>query len=117
MKTKYLLFLMLLTFKLPAFAQNKIVEYCEVNCETKAFSHNNEMIIVKLVIGKVDSLFSFKDSKFKLQLQKVTSFDNRPDVLNYMTLIGCSLVSTANDQRFYFKKEFDLSELATTNNH
>lgn len=114
MKTKLLLLLLLSAFKLTTFAQNKVVKYCVVQAEPKAFSRDWEIVTVKLSMGKVDSLFNFKTPNMKNQLQKVTSFDNRPDVLNYMSSIGWSLVTISAGDRFYFKKEFDPSELSST---
>ena len=116
MKTKLLLLLFLIAFKLPAFAQNKVVKYCEVigyNGET----FNREKSKFLLSIGIVDSLFSSKDTNLKVQLQKVNSLKTSSDVLNYMSSIGWTLVTISVGDRFYFKKEFDPSELTTISNH
>lgn len=116
MKTKLLLLLFLLAFKLPAFAQNKVVKYCEVTSVETGLSPNNHNAKTIIVMGSIDSLFSFKNPDIKIQLQKVNSIRNRTDLLNYMSYIGWTLIHVQSDQ-FYFKKEFDPLELATTNNH
>ncbi len=116
MKTKLLLLLFLSAFKLTTFAQNKVVKYCEV----EIFGYNSENLKTKITIGKVDSLFSIRNSNLADQFQKVNSLKTVPDVLNYMALIGWSLFgntasgSRAEDKFFYFKKEFDPSELNST---
>ncbi len=120
MKKKWLILFTSVYFSTYSFAQNKITKYCEVVTFEKGFSAGN--IVTTISTGKVDSLFLPKDASLKSQLQKVTSFKNAPDVLNYMGLLGWSLVSTTSistsgTNRFYFKKEFDPSELLTTKNH
>ena len=66
-------------------------------------------------LGKVDSLFSFKNIFTKENLNKVISFRTVPDALNYMASLGWTLTTSTVDhsylQKFYFKREFDRSEL------
>ncbi len=117
MKIKYLLLLFFVAFKLPAFAQNKIVKYCEVVTSERGFSAGN--IVVTFSIGKIDSLFSPKDPNIKSQLQKLTTFKTASDILNYMSSIGWSFINvtsiaTSGSNRYYFKREFDSSELNAT---
>lgn len=116
MKTKLLLLLFLFAFKLTTFAQNKVIKYCEVLIYRNGF---NTIGKVKISTGKVDSLFSIKDNNLKIELQKVDILKTVPDVLNYMSSIGWSLVTlaTTGDYTLYFKREFDPSELSTTSNH
>lgn len=112
MKTKLLLLLFLFAFKLPTFAQQKVVKYCEVFVGGSGIK-----ITATIYMGKVDSLFSPKDPNIIVQLQKVNTLKTKADVLNYMSYLGWSLVTVTQHEFFYFfyfKREFDPSELTTS---
>jgi predicted PurR-regulated permease PerM len=97
-----------------ATAQNKITRYCEIvtNVGSKDKAH------IKFTQGEVDSLFSFKDGTIKNNLNKVSSLKSISDLLNYMSSLGWTLVTATmalwdgTNIRFYFKKEFDPSEIS-----
>lgn len=96
-----------------SIAQNKITRYCEI--ESDRIGRQEHLRLSK---NKVDSLFSFRDSTIKNNLDKVSTFKTVPDALNYMSSLGWRLITAtmANWQtteiRFYFKKEFDPSEIS-----
>ncbi len=97
------------------FSQKKVDKYCEIMTYEKGFGQKLRII---LSLGEVDSLFSFTDPSIKTTLQKVTSLKTVPDVLNYMSLLGWKLVnstaiSVSGTKNFYFKKEFEDSDLLT----
>lgn len=113
MKQLLLLSLFLFIFLSFAFAQKKVDRYCYINVEEKSPLVKQN---VHLYFGSIDSLFSFKDSNELIKLKMVTKLTEAADVLNYMSNIGWKLVSltshSINDPTlFYFKKEFDSSEL------
>lgn len=116
MKNKYLLLLVFLFTSISSFAQNRNIKYCEVVTYERGFSANH--LVIEISLGQVDSLFSLKDDKLKAQLLKVNNLKTASDVLNYMSSLGWSFIavtsiSTGGTNRYYFKKEFDPSELAT----
>ncbi len=113
MKCLVLLHLFLLLFLSFVFAQKKVDRYCYVNIDIKGLSSRQN---VYFYFGNIDSLFSFKDSNELIKLKMVTKLTEAADVLNYMSNLGWKLVSltshSINDPTlFYFKKEFDSSEL------
>jgi len=118
MKNKYLLLFVFLLTGICSFAQNKITKYCEV--VTGYSGGFSSRFIVEIDLGKVDSLFLLKDNQIKVQLQKVKTLKTNTDVLNYMSSLHWFLVvivangQLKGDMHFYFKKEFDPSELLTT---
>ncbi len=93
-------------------AQDKIVKYCEIDIQEVGLSGGK--FRVELFIGKVDSLFSPQNINVKNDMQKVKSLSTAPDVLNYMSSLGWSLVTVTGitgRKYLYFKKEFKLSDL------
>lgn len=112
MKKKYFLLFILLGIVLTSFGQIKIVKYCEI----MATEGLRDKAGIYINYGNTDSLFSFKDSTIKSNMKKVEAFRTVPDALNYMASLGWTLVTTANagtagSLRFFFKKEFEKSEL------
>ena len=106
------LFSCLATFFLSysCFCQNKVEKFCEITVNT--FHH------VSLDFGNDHAYI--KDSSIRTELNMVTGFSNTVDILNYMTKLGWTLVSSsATDRRkvFYFKKIFDSSEFAIGNSN
>jgi hypothetical protein len=96
-----------------SIAQNKITRYVEIVTQ----KYNNRRTDINMSISRVDSLFSFKDSTIKINLNKVSTFNTVPDALNYMASLGWTLITATFDHsvleiRFYFKKEFDQSEIS-----
>jgi len=96
------------------FSQTKMEKFCEVTTRPK-----NGFTIKRVAViyfGEQLYLFNFKDSTVITNLQKVNNFTSDADVLNYMSGLGwqfVTVVSTVNSwENFYFKKEFDKSELA-----
>lgn len=109
---KLFLLMVLTCGVLNAFAQTKVTKYCEVDVGFRAVSKRRQCL---LSVGVVDSLFSLKDTSYIVKLKKVNQFVTVPDLLNYMQsmgwlLAGSSFFGTSNID-FYFKKEFDSSEL------
>lgn len=102
----------LLLLTTTAFAQRKVTKYCVVSGYAVSLLGAH----IRVHYGEVDSLFSFKDSSVKRNLQKVSSFKTLPDALNFMGTLGWKLVGMVNDEsrsliRFYFKKTFAPEEL------
>ena len=97
-----------------ATAQNKITKYCEIVTNVGA----KDKARIKFTQGEADSLFSFKDSTIKNSLIRVSNFKTVPDALNYMSSLGWTLITATmglwngTNIRFYFKKEFDPSEIS-----
>lgn len=91
---------------------DKIEKYCEV-CISKT------AIQQKASINFGDKNIYFKDSSVKNDLLAVNNFKNAVDVLDYMSKLGWSLVSTTaygyGLQFFYFEKKFDKSEFTISN--
>ncbi len=113
MKNIVLTLLALLCLITSSFAQNKINKYCEIKTFQRGVGNK---IGVMISIGEIDSLFSFKDSTVKTSLQKVETLKTVSDVLNYMASLGWTLISStaihlSGTKNFYFKKEFDYSDL------
>jgi hypothetical protein len=93
-------------------AQSKVFKYCEITA-TEGLRGNASTYIIQ---GKIDSLFSFKDSTVKSNLEKVNTFRTLPDALNYMASLGWVLVTgivgPGRGIDFFFKREFNKSELS-----
>jgi len=95
-------------------AQQKIEKYCEVHCSERAFAINSVKVV--FLPGKADSLFSFKDTTIRANLENVEQFQTITDVLNYMSSLNWELAAATgvgSEHYFYFKKIFDRSEIST----
>ncbi|QHS58773.1 hypothetical protein [Chitinophaga agri] len=107
-------------FLLPvsAFAQEKVEQYCEVVAQARMMSNK---VTIDVDFGEERRLFEMKDHRIKDELGKVKKFNSVVDALNYMGGIGWKLVNAfpitsstgTNVYHFYFKREFDKSELDT----
>jgi hypothetical protein len=102
-----------------SFGQTKIEKYCEV--VTRPKNNFTSKRVASISFGEKPELFNFKDSAVIYQLQKVNDLTTEVDVLNYMKKLGWSVLSINYTNynlwfNFYFKKEFDTSELIDTNN-
>lgn len=109
-------------FNSSSFAQVKIEKFCEVSIKLRNGFSNK--IRATISFGQEeDSLLMFKDSLILNKLKKVNEFKTTPDILNYMSTLGWKFVSVIHlqqyvaDETFYFKKEFDLSELKVPSYH
>ncbi len=117
MKRSIWLFLFLFIFSSFVFAQTKIDKYCDIIVGEKGALAKNKTTLIILSYGNNDSLFSLKDSSEISKLKAVNSLTSAADVLNYMSLLGWKIIAVIpypglfNGARFYFKKEFDNSEL------
>ena len=114
MKKNIILLLLVGTYSF-CFSQTKIDKYCQVLMRpiNNRFS---EKEIARITFGKNETFFAFKDSSIIFDLLKVNSLTTSTDVLNYMSNLGWKLVSIvpfgpALNERIYFKKEFDSSQL------
>jgi len=108
MKSILLIVGMMLTCVTASFAQQKVDKYCVVVMNYHGFKARPTFFA-----GNVDSLFSFKDSTIINNLVRVKELKSVPDVLNYMSSIGWTLVGTPTGWGYiYFRRSFDLSELA-----
>ncbi|MGO4875598.1 hypothetical protein ACEN2P_03275 [Pedobacter psychrotolerans] len=95
-----------------SFYQKKVTKFCEVTTRIGGLSGNK--LKIEFIYGKSDSLTSIKGSKFEEMLKKLTAMSAVPDVLDYIYSLGWSLVgetAVGPISHFYFKKEFDESEL------
>lgn len=118
MLKKTLLIASLFLFTVKGFSQPKIDRYCEVFMTPKGLSQG---VNVFISLGKERDLLPFKDKHIKEDLQKVTKYTTVVDALNYMSSLGWALVNSNTVQvggntdkvYFYFKKEFDKSEIDT----
>lgn len=112
--------LLLLFLRLPAFGQPAVDKFCVVTIVGGGFT--GDRYKAHLSMGEVDSLFRFRDVSVVEKLKQVNSLTNAVDVMNYMALLGWSVVSLAPTlyqhhevERIYFKKSYLLSELAPAN--
>ena len=95
-----------------SFCQKKVTKFCEVTTRIAGISGNK--LKIEFVYGQSDSLMTIKGSKFEEGLKKVTTMSAVPDVLDYLYSLGWTLVgenAVGAISHFYFKKEFDESEL------
>ena len=109
MKKKLISCLAAIFFSYCCFSQAKVEKFCEITINT--FRH------VSLDFGNDHAYI--RDSAIRAELNMVTGFNNTVDILNYMTRLGWTLVSSsATDRRkvFYFKKLFDNSVFTIGNN-
>jgi len=105
-------------FTLQGIAQ-KVEKYCEIIATGRLLSRK---VTIDIDYGEERKFFSFKDSRVKDELGKVQKFNSVVDALNYIGSLGWVFVnafpiSTGNGPavyHFYFKKQFDTSELETT---
>ena len=109
----------LICIAIPSFAQKKIEKYCVF----ATYPSNKERGKLEIIVvrGDVDYLFSFKDSSLQTNLINIaTTLKKESDLLNYMASQGWSLVaytsltSQYQQRHLIFKKEFDLSELKSS---
>ena len=85
-----------------------------VSMHNKAFTSR---VTVDLRPGEHPEYFTFKDSTVLRDLGKVNEMKTVADVLNYMASIGWKMAGQMYDRSsgydwFFFKREFDPSELA-----
>ncbi len=98
------------------FAQSKVTRYCEVIAEANSSRTLDEKVILKIVLGKNEGYFSFRDTSIVKQLKKVNELNTTTDLINYMSTNGWEIMnmipSTAPVSRrnYYFKREFDKSD-------
>lgn len=107
------LLLILLILPQTIFAQ-KLEKYCEVLAIGKMFSHK---VTIQVDFG--DETGFFKDTRVRDNEGDVIKFNTLVDALNYMGTQNWKLVNAfpietggQNVLHFYFKKEYDVSELA-----
>lgn len=109
----------ILIFSTFSFAQIKIDRFCQVAIDPK--NGMTTKTVATISFGLVDSLFFFKDSSIIINLRKVNELRSSTDVLNYMSNLGWTLVSVIPfggftiHERFYFKKEFETTDLGIQN--
>ena len=106
-----------LLFCLPnlLFAQIKVERYCEVT----VYFGRVKSIEVTVDYGKINSP-TFNDSTVVNRLVKLTKFNSVVDILNHMSKDGWSLVTISvldypRCKVYYFKREFNVSEVASDN--
>ena len=110
-------------FMINGFAQTKVMKYCEVSVMAFSYGKKGQWVMgprrCLLSVGVIDSLFSLKDTSYVNKLKKVNKFITVPDLLNYMQSIGWSLSESSfigtSSIDFFFKKEFESSEIAPKN--
>jgi hypothetical protein len=100
-----------------AFAQNKVDKYCQVIVSPKNGLTSKR--VAKISFGENKDLFALKDTTALQKLHyNVDRLATETDVLNYMSKSGWTLTNIhsiyANCEVLYFKKAFDISELAET---
>jgi hypothetical protein len=105
-----------------AFAQNKVDKYCQVIVGPK--NGLTAKRIAKISFGENKDLFALKDTTIFQKLHyNVDHLVTETDVLNYMSKSGWTLVNIhsvfqyTNYEVLYFKKAFDISELAETSSN
>jgi hypothetical protein len=113
--------LLLLLLATPSFAvAQKVEKYCELIVHQKFMSNK---VNIEIDMGEEKKFFSFKDSRIKDDIGKAKTFSSTIAALNYMASINWKLVSSlqipeANNNVgnlcFFFKREFDQSELEET---
>lgn len=114
---KKIIFAVILILPFLAEAQtdtSKVEQYCEVVATGKLFS---KKVSIEVSFGEFQSIW--KDNRLRTEEGKLRNFNNIVDALNYMGKQGWKLVnafpinegSSNNIYHFYFKKEFDKSEL------
>ena len=103
-----------------SFAQAKVEKYCELIVHQKFLSNK---VNIEIDMGEEKKFFSFKDGRIKDDIGKAKTFTSTIAALNYMASIDWKLVSSlqipeANSNVgnlcFFFKREFDKSELEET---
>lgn len=117
-KVFFSLLLFCSTLCLSSTAQNKAEKYCEIIASEGGILRNFKAHI-SLNYGRVDSLFSFRDSTLIDRLNKVNTLKSFPDVLNYMASLDWKLEaivyrSKGDSYNFFFEKEFNQSELLSS---
>jgi hypothetical protein len=98
-----------------AFAQNKVDKYCQVIVSPKTGLTAKRK--AKISFGENRDLFALKDTTVLQKLHfDVDQLVTEADVLNYMSKSGWTLANIhsiySNCEVLYFKKAFDISELA-----
>ena len=96
-------------------AQQKVDKYVQVIVRNKNGLSDKRVAVLNL--GDYKKLIALKDTSIFEKLRLVNNLTTETDVLNYMTILGWTLVDihsgslyTANEI-IYFKKQFDSSEL------
>ncbi len=94
------------------FAQEKVERFCEVSI----YFGKSKQFQITIDLGDTQSS-TFKDENIIKNLNKVKSFNSVVDIMNFMSKSGWTLVSVNNlswNTLFYYKKDFDKSELIDT---
>jgi len=117
MKNTIVLLLAFLAVFGHGYAQRKVERYCTVYIQPRDFENSEQR--VSLSLGRHPEYFLFKDTLVMHDLLKVNEMRSTTDVLNYMASMGWAMVGNSTFPgrgywfiSFYFKREFDLSELA-----
>ena len=105
--------IVLLAAVIPSLGQDKAQRYCVVEITPKYYS---PFVSARILPWEGMELFSLKDSSGINNLNLITKYRTVPDALNYMASMGWSLVTIGLPYRgrghwYYFRKEFDRSEL------
>jgi hypothetical protein len=119
MKKIFLPALILVITAISSFGQDKVEKYCEMTAQARLFS---KKVTIDIDFGEERKFFSFKDTRVKDDLGKVKTFNSVVDALNFLGSVGWKLVnafpiaesSGSLVYHYYFKREFDASELDTT---
>ncbi len=70
-----------------------------------------------ILLGELDSLFSFKDSSIIDNLKKVNTLTTAADILNYMSNLGLTFITvipfgySTGTERFYFRRTFNQQDM------
>ncbi len=107
MKKKSIILMLILLPSLKTLAQSKIDKFCTIEFLISGFNSKN--IHGNISFGKNKWLFHPKDSTIITKLSYVNSLDTYPDILNYMSKNGWSLLQIDRGVMF-FKKAFDASD-------
>jgi hypothetical protein len=99
-----------------AFAQEKVEQYCELISQNKLLSNK---VTIEVDFGEEKRGIFSRTPRIKDELGKVKTFNTTIAALNYMGSIGWKFVDaypvsdagTTKTLHYYFKREFDKSEL------
>lgn len=111
-----ILFLLITLYSKAQDKPAKIEQYCELIATGKLFSSK---VTIDVDYGEERRFFEFKDRRIKDELGKAKNFNLVVASLNYMGSIGWKFIDAypitegtgGKVLHFFFKKEFDRSEL------
>lgn len=100
-----------------ANSQTRIDRFCEVSLNFK--NGLSRKMTATILLGELDSLFSFKDSSIIDNLKKVNTLTTAADVLNYMSNLGWTFITvipisfgySSGTERFYFRRSFNQQDM------